>query len=67
MPSLDLWLKSDFKQRIEFMTIQNKDDISKKDKKGMVRWLELNDNENLLMCHKEWNESNKDNKRAIMI
>ncbi|MBU2526772.1 MAG: hypothetical protein KKC03_09255 [Bacteroidetes bacterium] len=67
MPSLELWLKSDFKQRIELMTVQNKADISKKDKKGMVRWLELNDNENLLICHKEWNESNKDNKRTTMI
>jgi hypothetical protein len=67
MPSLELWLKSDFKQRIELMTVQNNVDISKKDKKGMVRWLELNDNENLLICHKEWNESNKHNKRTIMI
>lgn len=67
MPSLELWLKSDFKQRIELMTVQNKADISRKDKKGMVRWLELNDNENLLNCHKEWNEKNKDNKRTILI
>ena len=67
MPSLELWLKSDFKERIELMTVQNNVDISKKDKKGMVRWLELNDNENLLNCHKEWNESNKHNKRTIMI
>lgn len=67
MPSLELWLKSDFKQRIELMTVQNKADISKRDKKGMVKWLELNDNENLLYCHKEWNESNKHNKRTIMI
>lgn len=49
------------------MTVQNKADISKRDKKGMVKWLELNDNENLLYCHKEWNESNKHNKRTIMI
>lgn len=67
MPALDLWLKSDLKQRIELMTVQNKADISKKNKKAMVMWLELNDNENLLKCHKEWNESNKDNKRTIMI
>lgn len=56
MPSLELWLKSDSKQRIELLTIQNKVDISKRDKKGMVKWLELNDNENLIKCHKEWNE-----------
>jgi hypothetical protein len=67
MPSLELWLKSDFKQRIELMTVENNIDISKKDKKGMVRWLELNENENLLNCHKEWNESNKHNKRTILI
>jgi hypothetical protein len=67
MPSLELWLNSNFKQRIELMTVQNNVDISKKDKKGMVMWLELNENENLLNCHKEWNESNKHNKRTIMI
>lgn len=67
MPSLELWLKSNFKERTGLMKVQNNDDISKKDKKGMVRWLELNDNENLINCHKEWNESNKYNNRAILI
>lgn len=67
MPSLELWLKSDFKEKIEFMKVQNNVDISRKDKKGMVSWLELNDNENLLNCHKEWNESNKHNNRTILI
>jgi hypothetical protein len=67
MPSFDLWLKSDFNKRIELLKVLNKADISKKDKKGMVRWLELNENENLIKCHKEWNESNKDNKRTLMI
>jgi len=67
MPSLEIWLKSDFRERIELMIVQNNEDISKKDKKGMVRWLELNDNENLINCHKEWNECNKHNNRTILI
>jgi hypothetical protein len=67
MPTLEIWLDSNFKERIELMKVQNNVDISKKDKKGMVRWLELNDNENLLNCHKIWNESNKHNKRTVLI
>jgi hypothetical protein len=67
MPSLELWLKSAFKERVESMKVQNNDDIPKKDKKRMVSWLELNDNENLINCHKEWNESNKYNNRTVLI
>ena len=67
MPSLEVWLKSDFKEKIELMKVQNNIDISKKDKRAMVRWLELNDNENLINCHKEWNESNKYNNRTVLI
>jgi hypothetical protein len=67
MPSLSLWLKSDFDERVNLLSIQNSMDISKKDKKGMARWLELNENENLIMSHKEWNECNKHNNRTIQI
>jgi len=67
MPSLNLWLQSSFKEKIKLMVVQNGDEITKKDKKGLVRWLELNDNENLIKCHKEWNESNKHNNRTFQI
>ncbi len=67
MPSLELWLKSDFDERVQLMKLENGNDISKKDKKGMARWLELNENENLIMCHNEWNECNKHNNRTIQI
>ncbi len=67
MPSLELWLKSDFKERVELMRVQNNNDISKKHKKAMAMWLGLNDNENLINCQKEWNESNQHNNRAVQI
>lgn len=67
MPSLDEWNKLDNKSRIKLMLVHNGADITSKEKKAMVRWLEINDNENLLRCHKEWNENNKFNNRVTLI
>lgn len=65
MPTMETWLNS--MDRTTLLKVQNGKDISTKEKKGMVQWLELNDNENLIMCHKEWNECNKDNNRTTQI
>jgi len=67
MPSLEKWQQCNFNERVSLLKVQNGNDISTKDKKGMVRWLELNENENLILCHTEWNESNKYNNRTVPI
>ena len=67
MPTLEHWKSCDYKSRIELMTVKNATDISKREKKVMVSWLELRDNENLISCHKEWNEKNKDNNRVTFM
>ena len=67
MPTINKWLGLDFKQRVKLLNVQNGNDISQKEKKGFVRWLELNNNENLIKCHQEWNECNKDNNRTTQI
>lgn len=67
MPTFDLWVKSDFKMKLKLMTVHSCIDISSTYKKAMVRWLELNNNENLINCHNEWNKCNEHNKRTSMI
>ncbi len=64
MPSLDIWIQSDRKDRIKFLTVDKGFDISKREKKIFLDWLEQDNNENLLRCHKEWNEANKFNNRV---
>lgn len=67
MPSTELWQKSNLKERIKLMTVHNGKEISKREKKVLVHWLEINNNENLLRCHSEWNEINKFNNRVKLI
>jgi len=67
MPSLDIWIQSDRKDRIKFLSVDKGIDISKRAKNVFIDWLEQNDNKNLLRCHKEWNESNKFNNRVQLI
>ncbi len=61
MPTMQTWTSSDFKARIDLMKVHGADDIPTKDKKAMVRWLEMDENNNLIRCHNEWNECNKHN------
>jgi hypothetical protein len=67
MPSLDIWIQSNRKERITFLTVDNGIDITKREKKIFIDWLEQNNNENLLRCHKEWNETNEFNNRVQFI
>ncbi len=67
MPSLDIWIKSNRKDRMNFLTVDKGIDISKREKKIFLEWLEKDNNENLIRCHKEWNEANKDNNRVKFI
>lgn len=67
MPNMDEWKKSNFQAKVNLLKMQNEHLLSAKDIKGFVRWLDLNDNENLLLCHTEWNECNKDNNRTVRI
>lgn len=67
MPSLQTWLELSFDKRVDLMNVINGEDISRKDKKAIVRWLELDSNQNLINCQKQWNESNKHNNRTTPI
>lgn len=67
MPSLDIWIKSNRKDRMNFLTVDKGIDISKREKKIFLEWLENDNNENLIRCHKEWNEADKDNNRVKFI
>ena len=64
MPSLNIWTTSTDKEKIEMLYVENGEDIPKKQKKVFAVWLCRNGNENLLKCHKQWNDSNKDNNRT---
>ena len=67
MPTLELWSNSNLKEKISLLTVDKGIDISKREKKAMVKWLEKENNENLIRCHKEWNRMNKDNNQTILI
>lgn len=67
MPNMENWVKSSSVEKLEMFTVNNGPQISKKEKIAIVRWLELNENENLKNCHKFWNESNQYNNRTIQI
>lgn len=67
MPSLVNWQKSNQKEKIILMQLYEGQDIATKHKKFLIDWLEQNNNENLLRCHAQWNESNKDNNRTTLI
>lgn len=67
MPKLSHWNKLNFREKLSLLKIENGEDLTKREKKAFVKWLEKNDNENLKRCHNEWNRVNKDNNQAILI
>lgn len=64
MPSKEKWINCNHKERLELMIVENGRQLTKREKKVLVEWLENNNNENLLRCHSEWNEINKFNNRT---
>tara|TARA_R110000868_G_scaffold409191_1_gene694300 strand:- start:564 stop:1322 length:759 start_codon:yes stop_codon:yes gene_type:complete len=64
MPTKEKWINCNRKERLEFMFVENGRQLTKREKKILVEWLEINNSENLLRCHSEWNEINKDNNRT---
>lgn len=64
MPTKEKWISCNRKERIELMVVENGKQLSKREKKVLVEWLEINNSENLLKCHSEWNEVNKFNNRT---
>ena len=67
MPKLSNWNELNFKEKLSLLTIENGEDLPKREKKAFVKWLEKNENENLKRCYTEWNRVNKDNNQAILI
>ncbi len=67
MPTLETWNNTDLKGKINFMTLYAGVDIKTKEKKIFINWLDRNNQENLIRCHAQWNESNKHNNRTILI
>lgn len=67
MPELSKWINSNFKEKSFLLTISNGADLTKREKKALVLWLEKDNNENLKRCYIEWNRINKDNNQAILI
>jgi hypothetical protein len=67
MPKLNIWERANFKEKSSLLKVVNSKDISKRDKKVLIKWLENNDNENLKKCYEEWNRVNEYNKQAILI
>lgn len=64
MPTKEKWISCNRKERIELLVVENGKQLSKREKKVLVEWLEINNSENLLKCHSEWNEVNKFNNRT---
>jgi hypothetical protein len=67
MPTKDKWISYNRKERLELMIVENGRQLSKREKKILVEWLEINNSENLLRCHSKWNEINKFNNRTLPI
>jgi hypothetical protein len=53
MPKLNRWTVLNFKEKLLLLTIENGTDIPKREKKAIVKWLEKNENENLIHCYNE--------------
>lgn len=67
MPTKEKWISCNRKERLELMVVENGKQLTKREKKVLVEWLEVNNSENLLRCHSEWNEVNKFNNRTLPI
>lgn len=64
MSTLDVWNKSNFKERIKLLNSFNGRNLNKKERVKFVVWLSKNANANLIKCHNFWNDGNKNNNRT---
>ena len=63
IPLLTKWKESDIKKKLSLITILDGPDITKKQKKEIVKWLSDNNNANLMSCQEHWDKVNIDNNR----
>lgn len=64
MPTKESWENATQKERIKMMRVDGRTQLKPKEKKMFVRWLEIDENQNLIKCHNQWNESNEGNNRT---
>lgn len=65
MPTKKIWQNSNFKEKINLLQVFEGEKINTKSRKKFVHWLDNNDN--LICCHNQWNYANKDNNRVKLI
>ncbi|MEX1191562.1 MAG: hypothetical protein WEA99_06275 [Brumimicrobium sp.] len=63
LPYSDIWHRSNRSEKIELLQSE-KGNVTRKERKKIAEW--LSNGGNLVRCHEEWNESNKDNENRVM-
>ena len=67
MPSLEQWSSMNSSDRKSSITVQDGPQLKNKERKAFSEWLSINNFENLLHCHAEWNRMNEFNHRTNTI
>lgn len=68
LPTLEQWRSLDDRQKLRFIALSNpKGTISKRERKAIVHWLDIDNESNLISSIQEWNKVNKDNHRAFQM
>jgi len=67
MPKLEFWKQANEKEKMKFVEVHSGPALSNRDKKAFIAWLDREDHKCLIESQELWNESNKNNNRAVLI